>query len=295
MLRGFRSFHPFVLLLYYIAVIAGLMINQHPFFLLAAFTTIIIVNLILDKGAELNKWKYMILFLSLFVFIFTPIFNQQGTIVLFEIFSRNIYLEAIIQGVMIALTLSSILALFTTFNIVITSNKFLYMFSKLFPKWALILMLALRFMPLFRKRLSDIQDTQEMKGVSMKDGKLREKAQNGMLFIQILLTYSLEEAIQTADSMSARGYGLQKRSKYETYHWKLRDSLILLYIFTLSLLMIIGYLLNESVLILTPALEPLLLQGHSWFYFIGWILLISLPIWTEGKEVIKWSFYQQEI
>ncbi|WP_249869077.1 energy-coupling factor transporter transmembrane component T [Oceanobacillus saliphilus] len=293
--RGFRSFHPFVLMLYYIAVIAGLMINQHPFFLLAAFICLVFVNLILDKGVELNKWKYMILFLSLFVLVLTPIFNQQGNIVLWTVFSREIYLEAIIQGFMIACTLSGILALFTTFSIVITSDKFLYMFSKVFPKWALILMLALRFVPLFRKRLSDIQDVQEMKGVSMKDGKLREKAQNGMLFIQILLTYSLEEAIQTADSMSARGYGLQKRSNYESYAWKLRDSYVLIYIIAFSLLIIIGWQLHESVLMLAPTLESIALEGNSWFYLIGWISLISLPIWTEGKEVMKWSFYQRDL
>ena len=295
MLRGFRSFHPFVLLLYYIAVIAGLMLNQHPIFLTAAFLSIIFVNLILDKGIELNKWKYMIIFLGLFVFVFTPVFNQQGNIVLFELFSLAFYLEAVIQGGMIALTLSGILALFTTFNIVMTSDKFLYLFSKFFPKWALILMLALRFMPLFRKRLADIQDVQEMKGVSMKDGKLRDKAQNGMLFIQILLTYSLEEAVQTADSMSARGYGLQKRSQYKAYRWKSRDWAMLVLLLLFSLLTLIGWQSKATILTLTPELESILLQGHSWFYLLGWILLISLPIWTEGKEVIKWNFYQREI
>lgn len=295
MLRGFRSFHPFVLLLYYIVIIAGLMLNQHPIFLLLAFIFILFVNFMLDKAVELRKWKDMLLFLSLFVIILTPIFNQQGSIVLFELFSRPIFLEAVIQGVMGALTLSSILALFATFNLVVTADKFLYLFSRFFPKWAMILMLGMRFIPLFRKRLSEIQDVQELKGISIKNGKLRDRAQHGMQLIQILLTYSLEEAIQTADSMSARGYGLGKRSKYESFAWKWRDSFVLLYLLSLSLLIFIGWRLGESSLPLTPVLGPITLTGDNWIFLAVWILLISLPILTEGKEVIKWKYYQQRM
>lgn len=295
MLRGFRSFHPFVLLLYYIVIIAGLMMNQHPIFLLSAFIFILIVNYMLDKAVELSKWKYMILFLSLFVLVLTPIFSQQGSIVLFEVFSRAFYLESLIQGVMIALTLSSILALFATFNIVITSDKFLYLFSRFFPKWAMILMLGLRFTPLFRKRLIAIQEVQELKGISMKDGKLREKAENGMQFIQTLLTYSLEEAIQTADSMSARGYGLGKRSQYESYPWKWRDMFFLLYLIFFSTVTVMGWKSGVSLLKLTPVLESIAITTSNWLYLAAWILLISLPIVTEGKEVLRWKYYPYKI
>ena len=39
----------------------------------------------------------------------------------------------------------------------------------------------------------------------------QEKTSDSNLFIQALLVHSLEEAIQTADSMKARGYGKGKR------------------------------------------------------------------------------------
>lgn len=291
MIRGFRSFHPLILIFYYIVVITGLMLQQHPIFLLLGCLLLIGFNWIIDRGKELKKWWSMIIFLSLFVFIFTPIFNQQGEIILFEIFSRNIYLEAIFQGIMIALTISGILILFATFNTVITSEKFLYLFSRWFPRWTLILMLALRFIPLFRKRLIEIQDVQKTKGLSMKQGNLRTRAQRGMQFIQILLTSSLEEAIQTADSMNARGYGLGKRTNYETFPWKKRDTIALIFLIALCTLTIIGWSMETTTLQFTT--KPIIWNEHMGVFLSSWLALVSLPIWIEGKEVMKWRFSQR--
>lgn len=295
MLRGFHSYHPLPLFLYYIAVLTGIMLQQHPIFQVTGLLCIILTNLILDKGTELNKWKYMILFISIFALLFTPIFNRQGTAVLFTVLSFEVHIEAVAQGIMIAFTLAGILVLFASFNLVITTDKFLYLFSKWFPKWTFILILTLRFTTLFRKRLKDIQNVQETKGVSMKDGDLRTKAKHGMLFIQILLTYSLEEAIQTADSMSARGYGLQKRSNYQSYIWKKRDSRLLGLIIILSFLMVYGWYLNISILMVTPTIQPIRFDGPFAMNLIGWVSLVSLPIWSEGKEVLRWNYLKQKI
>ena len=293
MIRGFQSFHPIILFLYYIVVIAGLMLQQHPIFLLSSLPLLIGFNWMIDRGKELKKWRAMTIFLSLFVFILTPLFNQQGNIVLFDIFSRNIYLEAIYHGLLVALTVSSILILFATFNTVITSEKFLYLFSKWFPKWTLILLLALRFVQIFPKRLSDIQDVQMTKGLSMKQGNLLTRAQNGMQFLQILLTSSLEEAMQTADSMNARGYGLKKRSNYENYPWKNRDTFLLIYQILLTALMFIGWKTKITGLVFTT--KVVLWNIHMGPFLIGWLLLVGLPIWSDGKEVMKWRFSQRKI
>lgn len=294
MTRGFRSFHPFLLLVYYIVVIAGITLQQHPVFLSVGFILILLTVFILNEREALKKWSKMIFFLSLFVLILTPIFNRNGEIVVFEVFSREFYLEAIIQGLMVAITLSSILALFTTFNSVITSEKFLYLFSRWFPRWTMILMLALRFIPLFRKRLADIQDVQETKGMSIKHGIIRARARNGMFLMQILLNYSLEEAMQTADSMSARGYGLGKRSKYRFFPWKSRDTFGLVYLVIFSLIIFTGWQLDQSVLIFNSSFKPFKVEPNMSPYLIAWTLLISLPIWAEGKELMKWQLLQRK-
>ncbi|WP_226376937.1 energy-coupling factor transporter transmembrane component T [Oceanobacillus halotolerans] len=295
MVRGFRSFHPFVLLVYYVFVITSLMLYQHPFFLLTAVFLLIGFNYLLDKGEQLKKWGWMIVIMCTFILILTPLFNRRGNHIEFYLFNNPIMLEAMIQGVVIALTLIGIIMIFVTFNMVITADKFLFLFSKWLPKWALLTMLAMRFVPLLKRRLQDIEQVQQSKGMSIKHGSIRQRARNGMLLMQILLTFSLEEAIQTADSMAARGYGLQKRSKYQAYAMQKRDTFALSFISVATVIIIFGWWLGDGVLMLLPILEPLWLYGREWFYFTIWLLLIGFPIWAEGKEVMKWKFYQQKV
>ncbi len=290
MIRGFRSFHPFILLLYYIFAIIGIMIYQHPMFLTVAALAILCINLMLDGGQELRKWRTMIVLMGFLSLILTPFFNQRGNHLLFYFFEKQVFLEAVWQGVMIALTLVCILTIFITFNLVITPDKFIFLFSKILPQWALLIMLTMRFVPLLRKRLIEIGDIQSVKGLSVKSGSLRSRAENGMLLLQTLLTWSLEESIQTADSMTARGYGQGKRSKYQPFSMKKRDWTALGLLMLGGSFVLFGWWLGDGVLTLIPILEPVWLQGREWLYFLTFLMYIGFPIWTEGKEIVKWKY-----
>ncbi|WP_186576933.1 energy-coupling factor transporter transmembrane component T [Aquibacillus kalidii] len=292
MVRGFRSFHPIILLLYYILAIAGLMLYQQPLFLTGGFLAILLANLILDGGKELRKWRFMIMIMGVLTMILTPIFNHKGNHILFYLFENPVMHEAIWQGLIISLTLVSILCLFISFNIVITPDKFIFLFSKFFPQWALLIMLTMRFVPLLRKRLNEISDVQCVKGLSVKSGSIKSRAKNGMFLLQILLTWSLEESIQTADSMTARGYGLGNRSKYQPFYMKRKDWITLVFLLMSGSLVLLGWWLGDGVMALLPILEPFWLYGREWFYLFVFILLIGLPIWLEGKELIKWKYYR---
>ena len=156
-------------------------------------------------------------------------------------------------------------------------------------------MLALRFIPLFRKRLADIRDVQETKGISIKQGTVRTRARNGMYLLQILLTYSLEKAMQTADSMTARGYGLRKRSKYRLFPWKKRDTFGLIYLIVFFMIILTGWQLDQTVLVFDATFKPFKVEKDMSPYLIGWVFLVGLPIWSEGKELMKWQLLQRKM
>ncbi|WP_307311516.1 energy-coupling factor transporter transmembrane component T [Neobacillus driksii] len=294
MVRGFQSFHPMILLLYYILTIAGIMLYQHPVYLVMGAILILIIHFMLDRGQELKKWRTMILVMGMLSLVLTPLFNQRGNHILFYLFEKQVMVEAIWQGVMIALTLVCILTLFLTFNMVITPDKFVFLFSKILPQWALLTMLSMRFFPLLRKRLIEIGDVQSVKGLSVTSGSLKQRASNGMMFLQTLLTWSLEESIQTADSMTARGYGLGKRSKYQPFYMKKRDWVAFAFLMLAGSLVLFGWWLGDGVLTLLPFLEPVWLQGREWLYFVLFFIFIGFPIWTEGKEMFKWKYLRRK-
>lgn len=278
MSRGFKAFHPFVLLIFYTLAITFIMYYQELIALTFIAIAIVLMNLLFDKGVQLRKWLKPLIIMGVFIIILTPVFNHIGNTVLFYLFHWAITLDAILQGVVFALTLVNIISLFVTFNIILTNEKLLFLFGKWFPKWALLTMLSIRFVPLLKDRLTEIEEVQRFKNSTIKNTSFKRKIQNGMAQIQTLLSWSLEESIQTADSMDARGYGAGKRSKYHRYRLKLKDW-ILLTVFTVITSLFVLFLNGIDLIPINILIA---------FIFI-------IPIYVEGKEVIKWQFYLSKI
>jgi energy-coupling factor transport system permease protein len=295
MTRGVNSFHPFVSLIYYVGATALVMLYKHPVFLLVGAILLILFNFQLDKGKTLKSWMIMLTFLAVFFLIINPLVNHRGTHILFYLYNNPIMLEAIIQGVISALSIFTIMILFTSYNLVITADKFLFLFSRWLPQWALLAMLSMRFVPLLRRRLREIETVQKGKGLSLSEGKLRTRAKNGILLVQILLTWSLEEAIQTADSMAARGYGLKKRSKYTPYKMVLRDWVAIIYLLIVAAIAVVGWWLGDGVLSVYPVLETMYIQGREWFYLSLFMVFIGSPLIIEAREVVLWHSWKRSI
>ncbi|KQL53132.1 hypothetical protein AN964_06170 [Heyndrickxia shackletonii] len=293
--RGFRSFHPIVCFLYYVGAAALVMLNKHPVFLFMGTMILIFYNIALDRGMTLKKWWKMVWILSVFFLILTPLTNHRGSHILFYLRENPVTLEAIIQGIILALSLFCLMVLFTSYNLVITADKFLYLFSKWLPQWALLTMISLRFVPLLRRRLAEIETVQRSKGHSIKTGTIKQRSKNGIQLVQILLTWSLEEALQTADSMAARGYGLRKRSRYIPFQMKRKDWFALIYMLAIGSVSIFGWWLGDGVLSISPVLEPIYLEGREWFYLVIFILFIGFPLGIEEREALQWHYWKRKI
>ncbi|MGM0877213.1 MAG: energy-coupling factor transporter transmembrane component T [Bacillota bacterium] len=295
MTRGIHSFHPLVNFIYYVGAAALVMLYKHPVFLLVGAILLVVFNFQLDRGKTLKSWFFLLIFLSAFFLIINPLVNHRGTHILFYFHNNPIMLEAIIQGIILALSIFTIMILFTSYNLVITSDKFLFLFSRWLPQWALLTMLSMRFVPLLRRRLREIETVQKGKGLSVSEGKLKNRAKNGILLVQILLTWSLEEAIQTADSMAARGYGIKKRSKYTPYKMITKDWLAIVYMILVVTIGLVGWRLGDGVLSVYPVLETMSIQGREWFYLFIFMLYIGSPLIIEGREVVLWHSWKRSM
>lgn len=293
-MRGVHAFHPFVLFLYYVGAATLVMLYKHPVFLFVAIIVFIIFNLQLDRGKALRSWFLMLFYLSFFFLLLNPLVNRRGNHILFYFNNNPVMLEAVIHGIIAALSIFALLVVFLSYQIVMTADRFLYLFSKWLPQWALLTMLSMRFIPLLKRRLREIETVQQSKGLSVKDGKLKDRAKNGILLVQILLTWSLEEAIQTADSMAARGYGLTKRSKYTPYQMKNRDWIALTYIVFFTIVALFGWYLGDAVLSIEPVLETIVIEGREWFYLFIFCLYIGAPLMIEGREALQWHLWRRK-
>ena len=56
-------------------------------------------------------------------------------------------------------------------------------------------------------------------GMDVSNGKWFKKIRYALNMVSILVTWALENAIETADSMKSRGYGLRGRTAFSIYRF----------------------------------------------------------------------------
>jgi len=290
--NGFRGYHPYVVFFYYLCTGFLIMYFKHPLFLLIALILLIFINISHDRGQALKKWTIPLVVMSLFFIMLNPFLVSRGTNILFYFRGKQVTLEATMYGVVMSLALVSVLVMFVSFNLILNGNKFLYIFSKLLPRTAFLIMLSIRFVPLLKRRFDEISSVQHVRGMTMSEGNIRVRAKNGMSMIQTLLTWSLEEAIQTADSMKARGYGSGKKSSYIIYRMTKRDWVWLITLLFLFSICIAGGLLGYGKIVIYPELGTLHLYILDWVLLFCMVALISFPLLVEGREHFKWNYLQ---
>lgn len=285
---GFNSLHPAVCFIYYMGLFLISMLFMHPYFLLAALLSVILLNFFHNNGKEIRKGVKFYIFIGLVILIINPLFSHRGATILFYLFDQPITLESTIFGFLMMLSIITILLASLSFNFIISEDKFIYLFSSFAPKTALLIMMAFRFVPLLKRRLIEITNVQKTRGISLKYGTIKQRVKAGMSILFILITWTMEEALQTADSMKARGYGLGKRSSFYVYRFYKQDVFFLIW-FSLTLVIFITQgIVGLGKLEIYPQLEVLSLSNGENYLLVLVLLFLFTPHFIEGREFLKW-------
>lgn len=282
---GFSRFHPLIFFIYYLGAVILLIKADQIFFFFCALFLLILFEVIQDRVVSLKRWLAVYLFIFLAILALSLLLNHRGP-------GRHAILEACLQGAAVGLQLISLLVLFLSYHRLATADKYMAVFGSVIPKLSMFLMMTLRFVPLFVRRYGNIRTAQRAKGMSMGEGHIFRRVKYGLIFIQSLLTFSIEEALQTADSMEARGYGYGgKRTFYESFRWHPRDTVVFIFlVFLIALFFLLRYYeaiqgitLRTVTAVFWPSAENDLALIPFVFYFV-------LPAAIEGSEQLKWHY-----
>lgn len=224
---AFSDCHPAVNFLYFAAVILVSMFLSHPVYLILSFAGALSYSVRL-KGAkkQLKSTLMFILPMMLVVSLLNPLFNHYGVTVLFYLESGPVTLEALVYGFVLSSMLFISILWFGCVNVVMTTDKFVYLFGKVMPAISLILSMVFRFVPKFTNQTKIIRQGQKCVGRDLSNGSFLKKAKYGIKILSILITWALENAIETSDSMKARGYGLKGRSSFSIFRFDKRDGIV---------------------------------------------------------------------
>lgn len=295
-MNSFKSFHPIVNFAYFISVIGFAMFFMHPVCLMISMAGGILYAIKLTGKKAVRFSLFYMLPLLIIAALFNPLFNHQGATILTYFSSGNpLTLESIIYGVAAGAMIVTVIIWFSCYNQIMTSDKFIYLFGRLIPSLSLILSMVLRFVPKFKAQLKVIIHAQKCVGKDLSSGNLLQRIKHGIHILSILVTWALEDAIQTADSMKSRGYGLEGRTAFSIYIWSKKDSITLLSILVMSGYVLWGYLSGHIYFRYYPTLGGENMTPLQISFFIIYALLCNLPIMIEIWEVHSWKASQSKI
>jgi energy-coupling factor transport system permease protein len=287
--NGFASLHPASCFLYYVSIVVLVMTVYHPLFLFCAVCFQVVLNIMQDGGKNLKKSIKHYMFLASLIAIINPFISHRGQTILFYFLDNPVTLEAIVYGIAMMMSLLTILIAFVSYNMVITPDKFMLLFSSILPKTAFLCMMAMRFVPLLKRRSKDITIVQKTRGIDVTAGSFKQKIKNGMQILNILVTWSLEEAIVTSRSMRARGYGITKtRSSYFNYKMKNRDWWVLAIILFCCVILLYFWHTGFWNFEIYPRVSRITFDINTGLFVAIFLLYLGIPIVIEGAEKLKW-------
>lgn len=293
-MKSLNELHPIVLFYYFIVVLGLTMFNMHPVLLTISFLGSIIVALFIQRGQFLKSLKWLVPFMLLAAVI-NPLVTHNGEKIILYINEQPITLEAIAYGVAMSLMILAVIFWFGSFNILMTSDKFLYVFGKISPAVALLISLTMRLIPLFFKQIKKITYAQRTIGMDPTAGSLAHRVRAAAKIISILISWALENAIETADSMKARGYGLKNRSTFSLFKFDRHDLWIAIIITLLFSSQLLFSYLGWNQFDYYPTFSAITWDFPLIFTTSSYVLLIALPIYLELQEALKWRSLKSTI
>lgn len=287
---AFSQMHPIVNFIFFAFVIGFSMFIMNPACLLISLVCAL-VNALYLKGKKAVRLSVLYLLPTIIIIaIVNPVFNHDGvTMLAYFPWDNPLTLESIIYGIATAVLLSSIVLWFSCFNEVMTSDKFIYLFGRVIPSLSLVLSMALRFVPKFIFQFNVIRNSQKCIGRDISDGKLLQRLKNAAKIISIMISWVLENAIETADSMKSRGHGLKGRTAFSIYRFSKRDAAVLSLIMTSGVILIIMSVLDVAKFRYFPSVKGNVISAPAIIYYALYFSLMIMPLAINVWEGIKWK------
>ena len=289
----FEIFNPAAVFIFFTCVIVSGIFTMNPVITVISLAGALALWIVMP-GKKNNRIHIYTALMTLACMIFNPVFGHNGATVIVVINNHNVTVEAGLYGIFLGLMLSAAVYWFASFSQIMTSDKIIYITGFISQKAAIVLTMALRFIPMYIRKAGQINSSQKALGL-YKDETIVSRLRGFAKVFSILLTYMIEKTIITSDSMAARGYGGGRRRNFSLYSFGRRDVIFLIVsvVFTACTV----YASSKGALVYNfypyadmPSKSFAALTGY-----IGYGLLCICPSLTEGGNRLKWHYLKSKI
>ena len=281
---GFERCHPAVNLIFFAAVLVGMITFQPPVFLVISFLCAFAYSV------KRNGWKAVVFNLCLLPFVvafalYYSSYTHFGMTVLHQnMVGNNMTLESLVYGFVLGVTGAGVCIWFSCVFSVFTTDKVVYLFGKVSPRLSLFLAILLRMIPRIKKEAKRINMAQQGIGRGANQGNLWQRFRNSLRIVSMLITWTIDSLTIASESMRSRGSSLRGRKAFSIYRFDNRDRLFVIGLFLCLTLTMMAVLLGQTDIVYDPQIiwtqvNPLFCIG----YVVLCLMPLGLELWTEYR------------
>ena len=282
----FDSYHPMINFIYFTAAITCTICFKHPIFLGITFISSFAYSI------KLGGFKQFLLDMLFFLLALGYALNYASyehfgvTVLAQNMIDNQITLEALVFGLTNGLIVASVCMWFSCVFMLITADKIVYLFGRISPKLSLFLSILLRTIPRVKVRAKRIEISREGIGRGVKQGTIWEKVLHFFALLSILITWTLEDFVESSNSMKSRGYSLKGRTAFSIYRFDNRDRSLVIAFFWCLTVVGMGVLFNQTTIYFDPViiLNPITKVSYVFYMVYGIFLLLPMMLQIIGEK-----------
>ena len=293
---AFSTYHPLITFSYFALMLAATMLLMHPVYLALSLFGALSYAFLLSGRRALRFSLMGMLPLMLITAVINPLFNHEGATILFYApWGNPVTLESIQYGVASGVMFAAMLGWFSCVNAVMTSDKITYLFGRAAPSLAMVFSMVLRFVPKYQAQLRVISAVQKGVGRDVSSGSVRQKIHHGVRILSVMTTWALENGIETADAMKARGCGLKGRTAFSLYRFERRDVAAAAALLFLGAALAAAGAAGACAMRYYPTARMAPFSPLALAAALGYAVLCFLPAAVDLKELYRWKHFESRI
>ena len=285
---GFETCHPAVNLLYFTAVITGMIAFRHPVFLGISFLCAFAYSL------RRNRWKALVFNLILipltvlFAFYYSSYHHFGMTELRLNFVGNRMTLESLVYGLVLGFVIAGTMIWMSCVYSVFTTDKVVYLFGKVSPRLSLFLAILLRMVPRIKQEGRRINTARRGVGKGTDQGNLLQRTVNSIRIFSMLISWTIGALATASDSMRSRGSVLRGRTAFSIYRFDNRDRAYVIGLFACLTITAMGYLLRQTRMVYDPRLQWTPLTVMSYAFYLGYAVFCLMPLGLELYT--EWRF-----
>lgn len=222
------------------------------------------------------RWQLPILII---IAVLNPLFSASGSTELFRLGLRAVYLESACYGLFMGAMLVASMLWLQAGASLLSFDKVMALFGNAAPTIALMISMSMRLIPRFLRKGRLVGAVQDLSAPPQRTAL--ERARGRLRLSSVLMGWGMEDSLETADAMRARGWGgAPKRTTYSRYRFRSSDCIALVLLGAAAALCCLLAFVATSQYQFFPAMSRLVL----WWGYVPVAVWMALPTWLHVQE-----------